>query len=236
MTESPPAGETTGDRWIRRVTTTAVVAVALVAAVVSYRHMRAVAGEYGEDRLNATIIPLSVDGLIVAASMLTASRAHRSSPWLSWVLLGAGSIASLAANVIHAEPTLVARVISAWPPFALMGAYELLTAMIRAHSPTRSATGQTEREPEAAQRADVVALPVRGRPGAAPREGERPRRAGTKRARLVQLLAETGDVGQRSAYSLARDLAPQVGLHEGTARRYIAEIRHERKARLAMAA
>jgi hypothetical protein len=41
--------------------------------------------------------------------------------------LVAGSIASLAANVVVAEPTVIDRVIAAWFSFALTASYELLT-------------------------------------------------------------------------------------------------------------
>jgi hypothetical protein len=44
-------------------------AVALVAAVTSYRHMSALLVSYGEDNLTALIQPLCVDGLMVVASL-----------------------------------------------------------------------------------------------------------------------------------------------------------------------
>jgi hypothetical protein len=44
-------------------------AVALVAAVTSYRHMSALLVSYGEDQLTALIQPLCVDGLMVVASL-----------------------------------------------------------------------------------------------------------------------------------------------------------------------
>ncbi|WP_250285943.1 DUF2637 domain-containing protein, partial [Frankia sp. CiP1_Cm_nod2] len=119
---------------IQATTIVAVVAVAAVAAFVSYRHMRGVALEQGEDRLAATVIPFSVDGLIVAASMtmLRDRRAGRPRSWLSYTLLTLGACASLAANVMHAEPTLAARIIAGWPPLALLGSYELLMRQIHA--------------------------------------------------------------------------------------------------------
>jgi hypothetical protein len=43
--------------------------VALVAAVMSYRHMYGLLATYGEDTLNASIGPLAVDGLMVVASL-----------------------------------------------------------------------------------------------------------------------------------------------------------------------
>jgi hypothetical protein len=78
--------------------------------------------------------PLSVDGMIVAASttLLADSRAGRRGGALPWTLLVAGSVASLAANVAVAEPTMVGRVIAAWPSFSLTASYELLTRQVRA--------------------------------------------------------------------------------------------------------
>jgi hypothetical protein len=46
---------------------------------------------------------------------------------LPWALLVAGNMASLAANVAVAEPTLIGRVIAAWPLFALTASDELFT-------------------------------------------------------------------------------------------------------------
>jgi hypothetical protein len=55
--------------------------------------------------------------MIVAAStaLLSESRARRHGGALPWALPVAGSIASLAANVAMAEPTLIGRIIAAWP-------------------------------------------------------------------------------------------------------------------------
>jgi hypothetical protein len=50
---------------------------------------------------------------------------------LPWALLVIGSLASLAANVAVAEPSLSGRVIAAWPSFALIGSYELLMRHVR---------------------------------------------------------------------------------------------------------
>ncbi len=82
---------------------------------------------HGEPGWVAALTPLSVDGMIVAASttLLADSRSGRRGGSLSWLLLAAGSVASLAANVAVAEPTVTGRVIAAWPSFALIGSYEL---------------------------------------------------------------------------------------------------------------
>ncbi len=46
-----------------------VAVLALIAAVVSFGHMHELVIRHGETRLNATLIPLSVDGMVVASSM-----------------------------------------------------------------------------------------------------------------------------------------------------------------------
>lgn len=52
--------------------------VAVVAAVVSYRHLSGLIHHYGEDDLTAIAGPAAVDGLmIMAAAALLASGAHR---------------------------------------------------------------------------------------------------------------------------------------------------------------
>jgi hypothetical protein len=69
-----PQGRTWGlSRWA------GTGAVALVAAVTSYRHMSALLVSYGEDGLTALIQPVCVDGLMVVASLaLLALGAHPS--------------------------------------------------------------------------------------------------------------------------------------------------------------
>jgi len=64
---------------------------------------------------------------------------------LPWALLVIGSVASLAANVAVAEPTVVGRVIAAWPSFALIGSYELLMRQVRrARRVARSRAGHED--------------------------------------------------------------------------------------------
>jgi hypothetical protein len=137
---SPPVEEEAGlgeqilsDRWIRWTTTAAVVVLAGIAAVVSFRHMRELAIAHGEDELAATLIPLAVDGTIVAASMalLRASRQGARGGVLPWVLLIVSSLASIGANVAVAEPTVIGRLIAGWPSLALIGAYEMLMCQVR---------------------------------------------------------------------------------------------------------
>ncbi|MCP2344024.1 hypothetical protein HD595_000146 [Nonomuraea roseoviolacea subsp. carminata] len=96
--------------------------------------MRHLALQHGEDLLAATLIPLAVDGTIVAASMslLLASRYGSRGGFLPWALLILSSLASLGVNIAVAEPTLIGRLIAGWPGLALIGAYEMLMSQIRA--------------------------------------------------------------------------------------------------------
>jgi hypothetical protein len=121
------------DGWIRRTTTGCVALLALIAGTVSYLHMHTLVGLHGQPGWVAALTPLSVDGMIVAASttLLADSRSGSKGGALPWALLVIGSVASLAANVAVAEPTLIGRVIAAWPSFALTASYELLIRQVR---------------------------------------------------------------------------------------------------------
>jgi hypothetical protein len=152
------------DRWIRWTTTASVVLLAGIAAVVSYRHMHTLTLAHGESAWTAALIPLSVDGMIIASSMtlLADSRAGGTGGGLPWALLAAGSTASLAANMAVAEPTTYGRVIAAWPSFALIGAYELLMRQIRhaAAAAARRAVGPAVSGADAVRTVDVEGTAV----------------------------------------------------------------------------
>jgi len=121
------------DLWIRRTTIGCVAMLALIAGTVSYLHMHLLVESHGQPGWVAALTPISVDGMIVAASttLLAESRSGRQGGVLPWALLVIGSVASLAANVAVAEPTVTGRVIAAWPSFALIASYELLMRQVR---------------------------------------------------------------------------------------------------------
>jgi len=122
-----------GSGAVQWITAAAVAAVAVVAAAASYSHMHELAVQAGEGEM-ARVLPLSVDGLVVAATMtlLSARRAGRKAGALPWLALFLGLGASLAANVAAAEPTVVGRLVAAWPPVALALSFELLLRQTRA--------------------------------------------------------------------------------------------------------
>ncbi len=124
----------TGDRAIRLLTAAVVLAVAGFAAVVSYSHVFDLGRAHGQSGTAARLLPLSVDGLIAAASlvMLHEARRQRPSPPLAWWMLGLGVAATLAANVVYGLPWgQVGAVVSAWPAVAFVGTVEMLMYLVR---------------------------------------------------------------------------------------------------------
>ena len=85
------------------LTAGAVLGVAAVAAVASYEHAYDLVRTHGESGWTAHMVPLTVDGLIYASSMVMLDLARRKTPApaLAQWLLGLGIAAMLAANVAH---------------------------------------------------------------------------------------------------------------------------------------
>lgn len=137
--KAPPAEPATatlgGDRLIRRTSITAVIVVALIAAYISYGHALELVRTHGETGKAARLAPITVDGMIIASSMvlLQAARYRQRAPWLAYACLWAGIVATGGANAAHgAGHGRVGVLVSVWPAVALIGSYELLMKVIRA--------------------------------------------------------------------------------------------------------
>jgi hypothetical protein len=203
------------DRWIKRTTIGCVALLALIAGTVSYLHMHTLVALHGQPGWVAVLTPLSVDGMIVAASttLLADSRSGRKGSALPWTLLIAGSVASLAANVAVAEPTLIGSVIAAWPSFALTASYELLTRQVRRVAVSKDQSRRPVRQPPSmttpAAGASAVELRQVPEPGGA--------RVGRHSADDLQRQAwQWALAAQASAGSLpsGRAIATAFGRHE----------------------
>ena len=84
--------------------------------------------------MTARLLPITVDGLIWAASMvvLDASRRNQPVPRLAAWSLGAGIVATVGANLAHGVGDgPVGALVSAWPALALVGSFELTMMLIR---------------------------------------------------------------------------------------------------------
>ena len=135
------------DRAIRVSTAAVVLAVAGIAAYISYWHAYAVVREYGETGVTARLEPATIDGLVYASSMviLYAARHRLPVPRLARWMLALGILASLAVNVAQGwSHGLVGAVVAAWPAVSLVGSYELLAWIIRT-----AATGGPDHVPAA---------------------------------------------------------------------------------------
>jgi hypothetical protein len=138
------------DHAIRLSTAAAVLAVAGIAAYVSYWHAYAVVRAYGGSGITARLEPATIDGLVYASSMviLYAARHRVPVPPLARWLLGLGIAATLTANMAqgwaHGPP---GAIVAAWPAASLVGSYELLVWLIRT-------PGTLELEPSAEHRCE----------------------------------------------------------------------------------
>jgi Protein of unknown function (DUF2637) len=188
----------TGDRVIRLATAAVVCAVAGFAAVVSYSHIYGLGRAHGQDGTAARLLPLSVDGLILAASLvlLHEARNGRDAPGLARFMLWLGIAATIGANIAYgAGYGLLGALISAWPAVAFIGTVEIATQLVRRSRGPRAATsvpavpavptvpGDVEQAVRAAYAASVAA-------GAPLSQRAMAERFGLSRRRVGQLVTQ----------------------------------------------
>jgi hypothetical protein len=126
------------DVWIRRGTGAAVLAVAGIAAVISFQHIQYLALTHGQTWAAAVLLPLSIDGTVAAASlvMLRAARLRIDTPWLARAMLALAVVATLAANVSYGLPYgMPGALLSGWPAVAFIGCAEMAILMVRRAQP-----------------------------------------------------------------------------------------------------
>ncbi|MCE3553173.1 DUF2637 domain-containing protein [Pseudonocardia sp. RS11V-5] len=219
-------------RWVRVVTVSAVSVVAAVAAVASYVHMHELATEAGEG-WRAHLIPLSVDGLLVAASMvmLVRRRAGLRAGLLPWTGLVLGLAASLGANVAAAAPTPLSWIVSGWPPLALALSFELLILVTRQSEATEASIGVAPQlnaafEPETDSTEPLHVVDPNGWWGTAPDAGadesagmEQSGRDTETERRAIELIASgAGRVRLERELGVTEHVAKQlIRAHRGSA-------------------
>lgn len=134
----------TGDRVIRAGQVVSLAAVTGIAVALSYDHIRSLAEDYGPNGWQANVAPITVDGLILATSLVLVNRARTGRPTsvLAWLLLVSGIGATLAANIAHGwEYEKWGALISGWPALVAAGMFELVIREIR---DTRTTTESEE--------------------------------------------------------------------------------------------
>lgn len=216
------------NKSIRNATAAVVVAVAAFAAVISYQHIYFVARHHGQDGSASGLLPLSVDGLILAASlvMLHESRAGRDTPHLTRFALWLGIVVTVAANVGYGVPFgIVGALVSAWPALSFVLAVEMLMGLVRRSRSAPVAQPETAPEVHTAPGSGTV-LPAVPEPVPAPEAQAHPERTRTrtrKRAPAVPVTAR--DPLLEFAAEVASGTAPSVRqirtrMHVGQDRAY----------------
>jgi len=111
-----------------------VGSTAATAAVVSFGHIETLALSHGQPLAAARLLPVSVDGLLTAASLLflDAAGSGRKAPTLARYMLALGVAATVAANVAYGYRFgPLGMAVSAWPAVAFIGSVELVMGMVR---------------------------------------------------------------------------------------------------------
>ena len=196
--DDPPAPLASGiDRAIRLSTAVAVLAVAGIAAYVSYWHAYAVVRAHGEAGITARLEPATIDGLVYASSMvvLSAARHRVPVPSLARWLLGLGIAATLTANMAQGwSHGLVGAAVAAWPAVSLVGSYELLAWLIRTSAAVERGPSEEYPRHRTACRTAIRSLPISAvggdRPGGSERHASDPtRRPAGQAAKLPAIPA-----------------------------------------------
>ena len=114
-----------------------VAAVAVIAGVVSYSHIEALGLRTGQSITDARLLPLAVDGLIVAGSVILLAGSL-----LGWLAVVPGVGATVFANVASGLPHgPLAATVAAWPAAAFSLASFTLERWLKSRARPVAASG-----------------------------------------------------------------------------------------------
>jgi hypothetical protein len=180
--------------------------VAGIAAYASYEHMRSLALDAGQSPSIAALLPLSVDGLVVVASVaLVDGRERKTSAWFAFRL---GITASIVANILAAGPSIVDRCVSAWPSVALLVTIEVI------------ARGGKRKGPEVAP--EVVPPSGVTWSGVGVEPQPTPSRPSRKAPPSTTAAARVAKAAAKLPTAMAAEIAALAKVSESTARRHLA--------------
>ena len=101
--------------------------VALIAGCVSYTHVYALAVRTQQGSVASHLLPLSLDGLIVAGSAILLAGS-----WLGWLGVAPGVIGTLFANVVSMLPHgHLSATVASWPAIAFTVSSFMLERWLR---------------------------------------------------------------------------------------------------------
>jgi Protein of unknown function (DUF2637) len=130
LPSGPPHPPADGVSRLDRVTLQLGVAVAVVIAVCSYAvsatSLYALGVQAGYSWWQAAAVPVVADGPAIYGMFRIVSRSRRGAKGAGygWLLVIAGTLASIGGNVAHAHPNLVAQAIAAAIPLAVLAMLE----------------------------------------------------------------------------------------------------------------
>jgi hypothetical protein len=131
----PPRAPTGAVSRLDRVTLQLGVAVAVVIAVCSYAvsatSLYALGVQAGYSWWQAAAVPVVADGPAIYGMFRIVSRSRRGAKGAGygWLLVIAGTLASIGGNVAHAHPNLVAQAIAAAIPLAVLAMLAMLEGL-----------------------------------------------------------------------------------------------------------
>ena len=137
---------------LRNATIAVVGGVATFAAAQSYSHIHDLAATHAQTGWVGTIDPLSVDGLILAATLVMLQESGWRNRLLSHVMLWSGIGATVAANVLYglgytthgAEYGILTAIISAWPAYSFIGGIHMVVGLVRHSGPDGDTGGPAD--------------------------------------------------------------------------------------------
>ncbi|BEP14000.1 hypothetical protein acdb102_23110 [Acidothermaceae bacterium B102] len=227
------------DDRVRTITTAGVTGLAVGAFLLSYDALHQLARTSHVPALLAWLWPLIVDGFILVASLAILDAVHTGRrARYPWLLVLAFSTLSVTFNVLHAPDDLVARLVAAIPPLALVLSFELLMRQIHhrlQQEPSASVhnlltrTGESSRPPTSTSHAPQPISPSARPRSDAPTEpsppGQQVKATRSPRA-VTQARAEAvRDDCTRDGQPLTTALlADRLGISPGYARRLLRDL------------
>lgn len=192
----------------------AIGAVAGIAAYASYSHMRELALEHHQTHVVASLLPVSVDGMLIVATLVM--REDRQAglkvrPW-AWVAFVLGVAASIVANVLAAADDVTSRVISAWPALALLLVIEVLATgkKVAAVAAVLDSPAELPAEPAVVE-TDVMTPPAAAKPAKkAPAAAKVAKVRATNPAMPQEEVAKKAGVSVRTVARHWQDTSPRV--------------------------
>jgi len=141
------------EKGIRRLSTVAVLGLAIAAAILSFSGLQTLALQAGFPPQIAWLFPVVIDGMVLTGSLgVVSANLVGISTWYPWTITVLGVSASIAGNVAAAPPNLSAQLVHAAAPLTFALSIE---GMLRIYRASALASAERERERYAKEEADA---------------------------------------------------------------------------------